>query len=89
MNFKELLKISAKNWYEPQQFMRSHTGRKNDDGLATFVVEELKETFDENAPVKAQLCEAARAIQTAIRDMQCVYDALCDAENALVENGEE
>ena len=45
------------------------------DGLAEFIVRELKETFDPKAPRLNQLTEAARVMSTARSELETVEAA--------------
>lgn len=46
------------------------------DSLARFIVAELSETFDPNAPRTAKLQEARNALNHAVDDLERVIEAL-------------
>lgn len=50
------------------------------DGLATFIANELEETFDPKRPRSAQLVEAARAMSVAKRELETIVEALMEAD---------
>lgn len=53
------------------------------DTLAKFIVIELLETFTPNAPKKAQLCYAAKAIESAKEQLWDLQGHLEEAHDAL------
>lgn len=64
-------------------FVNRHTGKPlpteaqpGGDTLALFVVRELAETFDEDAPDRAQLAEAVRVMELARDDLDNVLATL-------------
>jgi hypothetical protein len=50
--------------------------RGGGDSLARFIVAELSETFDPNAPRAAKLQEARNALNHAVDDLERVIEAL-------------
>lgn len=46
------------------------------DGLAKFIVDELRETYDETAPEQVQLDQAFGALTSALKQLWAVRDAL-------------
>jgi len=51
------------------------------DGLANFIVRELCETFDAEAPRRDQINEAVRVISTAARELESVLCAFHMTQN--------
>lgn len=57
--------------------------KKQGDSLAYFIVQELIETFEHQAPASVQLTEAARAIYVAAQELTSVTERLKYAESIL------
>lgn len=60
-------------YYNPKTGERRQGGG---DSLARFIVAELSETFDPDAPRVAQVQEARNALKHAVDDLECVIEAL-------------
>ena len=65
------------------QKVRSGTG----DTLAEFVVGEIADTFDPDAPAEKQLDEALSAMRWACTELTAVIEALEAARNAHTQGG--
>ena len=81
MKLSELLSVAEQGYPDTGAYLDAAS--KNDycddycdDTLALFVVRELRDTFDHNAPVEAQLNEAIRAMRVARDDLDGVIEAL-------------
>ena len=77
MKLSELLSVAEQGYPDTGAYLDATS--KNDycdDTLALFVVRELRDTFDHNAPVEAQLNEAIRAMRVARDDLDGVIEAL-------------
>jgi hypothetical protein len=62
------------NYYDPETGEENPKG--NGDGLAQFIVVELRETFNEKDNDLAQRMEAIRALESAIAQLENVVHAL-------------
>lgn len=77
MKLNELLSVAEQGYPDPGACLNAASENDYcDDTLALFVVRELKDTFDHNAPVEAQLNEAIRAMCVARDDLDGVIEAL-------------
>ena len=65
-------------WDAKKQKVRTGTG----DSLAEFVVREIADTFDADAPEENQLDAALSAIRWACTELTAVIEALEAAKNA-------
>ena len=97
MKIGELIKLASKGYPDNalSEFLNPETDepwtieeqeRNNfdpGDGLATFIVEELVETFDESLDDFQQVMEAIRAIKRAYEEIGGVVNALYEPELAL------
>ena len=79
MKLNELLSVAGQGYPDTGAYLDAASGNDYcDDTLALFVVRELKDTFDHNAPAEAQLNEAIRAMRVARDDLDGVVEALLD-----------
>ena len=92
MKLSELLSVAGQGYPDTGAYLDAATGNDYcDDTLALFVVRELKDTFDHNAPVEAQLNEAIRAMRVARDDLdgvvEALLDKLCEVKDGNTRNG--
>ena len=79
MKLSELLSVVEQGYPDTGAYLDTASGNDYcDDTLALFVVRELKDTFDHDAPVEVQLNEAIRAMRVARDDLDGVIEALQD-----------
>ena len=76
MKLKSLIKIVSKNYPDKLVETAFETGKPVGDGLAEFIAQEIKETFDEKATSREQIFEANRAMTYALEEVQSVIKAL-------------
>ena len=62
---------------------RAKPEKRGTDTLAVFVCREIESTFNPEASDEDQLFEAARAIQTAVDELQSVVRGLKDISNIM------
>ncbi len=92
MKLSELLSVAGQGYPDTGAYLDAATGNDYcDDTLALFVVRELRDTFDHNAPVEAQLNEAIRAMRVAKDDLdgvvEALLDKLCEVKDGNTRNG--
>lgn len=92
MKLSELLSVAGQGYPDTGAYLDAASGNDYcDDTLALFVVRELKDTFDHNAPVEAQLNEAIRAMRVAKDDLdgvvEALLDKLCEVKDGNTRNG--
>jgi len=75
MKLKKLISIVNKV-YPDGAIANAAKGNDTEDGLALFIVSELKDTYNENASDVDQLTEALRAIGVASDELQKVFTEL-------------
>lgn len=77
MKLKDLIAIINEKYPDGlvQQYFEKPNG-DNGDGLAAFIVHEIKETFAEKAPDKTQLREAVRVLQNARDEFSPIIEEL-------------
>lgn len=87
MKLNELLEIAHRAypeehtrlcWDAKRQKVRTGTG----DSLAEFIVQEIADTFDADAPEENQLDAALSAMRWACTELTAVIEALDAARNA-------
>ncbi len=89
MTIKELLDLA--NTEYPDEFLNEYYDDEgkfvqgNGDRLAAFIVAELRDTFDRDAPDDRQLEEAIRVLNAGRDDIGHVIDALEEKLNTLLE----
>ena len=91
MRFSKLIAIVDKAYPDADVsitkiFETMNNGKDPDwhgDTLAAFIVRELLDTYDQDAPTADQLREAIRVMDAAHADIYRVRDALAAAFNAL------
>lgn len=81
LSVSELLNAANKHYDERYlaEYFEQATGAAKagaGDGLAEFIVRELRETFDEHSTRQAQVASAIRVLQNANKDIQNVIDGL-------------
>ncbi len=84
MKIQELVQIAENAYAEVADaglVQRAYDGEDVGDGVATFIANELTDTFDESANDHDQLREAVRCIQKAGQEMKHVRDMLKVAED--------
>ena len=86
MNMKKIMEIANRNYPDGlvQQYFK--TRKRVGDGLAEFIVHELKDVCDDRTPWEGgdyvQLTEGARAIFRGASELFCVAEALYKAAKA-------
>jgi hypothetical protein len=77
MKLSKLIAIADKVYPDGMIGMAYKAEPKEDvgDTLATFIVRELRDTYDEKASDKEQLQEAARVIRAAVTELDVVQEA--------------
>jgi len=75
MSLREIIRIAGigYNRADPTLLMRAHDGKDVGDGLAKFIVSELKETYDPKNDKRQQLSEAMRVIGNAVKELIGVH----------------
>jgi len=91
MKLDKIIDIADKVYPDGMVGLYFQEEKDHGDTLAQFIAIELKETYDKNAKTEDQLTEAVRVMDTAIRELTSVRDALDDRliteEQLLIRKG--